>query len=188
VVSAIGQAIGFSLIAAGAWLYHGWAVREDGRLSQSDQAQRYAATRAVVLLNGATEFDRTLLEVLRHDVPGLTLSEVSVTATELPATDLIVCASPFAGLSAELATAIAASSAHKLMLPARLNAWDWAGVDRWDDTALAQQTAHAIKQLIEGETVHPVRPLGVFAIIGIVFIVLVLLIVIWIPISILLGA
>jgi hypothetical protein len=187
VVSAIGQAIGFSLIAAGAWLYHGWAVREDGRLSQSDQAQRYAATRAVVLLNGAAEFDRTLLDVLRRDVPGLGLSEVPSTATELPAADVIVCAAPFAELSSALAQSVAASPARKVMLPTRLTAWEWAGVDRWDNMALAQQTAFAVKQLIEGEPVHPVRPLGAGAIFAIIFVVLILLMLSWIVIASLLG-
>jgi hypothetical protein len=48
-LSDLGQAIAFSLIAAGVWLYHGFVLRGDGQLAKQEQAKRLANLRVVVV-------------------------------------------------------------------------------------------------------------------------------------------
>jgi len=79
--------------------------------------------------------------------------------------------------------AVVGSSAIKLLLPTRLEGWEWSGVDEWKGSYFARQTANSIKQIIEHKTVKPMKPLGTGAIIGIVIGVIFLLLLIGIPIT-----
>ncbi|MEK7327424.1 MAG: DUF3842 family protein, partial [Chloroflexota bacterium] len=85
-------------------------------------------------------------------------------------------------VSAEVAAAVAASPARKLLVPTRADGWEWAGVDRWSAEAIVRQTVRAVKQIVEGEEVKPARPLGAGAIIGIIVGVFFLLILLAIPV------
>jgi hypothetical protein len=69
-----------------------------------------------------------------------------------------------------------------LLVPVRVEGWEWAGVDRWSVEALVRQTVHAVKQIAAGEEVKPTRPLGVGAIIGIIIGVWFLLALLVIPV------
>ena len=60
--------------------------------------------------------------------------------------------------------------------------WEWAGVDRWNAEAIVQQTLRAVKQIVQGEAVRPIRPLSAGAIIGIMVGVLFLLTLLAIPV------
>jgi hypothetical protein len=62
-----------------------------------------------------------------------------------------------------------------LLIPLRAEGWDWAGVDWWDSEALVRQTVRAVKQIVEGEEIKPIRPLSAIAIIGTIIGVLFLL-------------
>ncbi|MBI1877536.1 MAG: hypothetical protein HYR94_04775, partial [Chloroflexi bacterium] len=84
--------------------------------------------------------------------------------------------------NAEIAGAISASLAPKLLVPLRTAGWEWAGVERWNAEALVRQTVHAVKQIAAGEEVKPARPMGAGAIIGIIVGVLFLLLLLAIPV------
>jgi hypothetical protein len=67
------------------------------------------------------------------------------------------------------------SPARKLLIPTRLEGWEWAGLDRWDRQDLIQQTVHAIEQMVSGDPVQPARPLSAGTIVLIVIGVLIAL-------------
>jgi hypothetical protein len=75
----------------------------------------------------------------------------------------------------DISGAVVASPARKLLIPLRAEGWDWAGVDWWDSEALVRQTVRAVKQIVEGEEIKPIRPLSAIAIIGTIIGVLFLL-------------
>jgi hypothetical protein len=85
-------------------------------------------------------------------------------------------------VSSEVARAVVASPARKILIPAQMNGWDWAGVDRWNTETLAQQTVRAVKQWLDGEDIKVVRPMGIGGIIGTILGVLLLLILLGIPV------
>lgn len=195
-LSDLGQAIAFSLIAAGVWLYHGFVLRGDGQLVQREQAARLANLRVTIVDGGEGSFGQTVLNELQRQLPGVTFESIGLTQTaatggstlaaQLAGTGLIVAPwnSPFAGgpLSAEFARAISASPAPKLLIPIRSEGWEWAGVERWSTEALVWQTLQAVKQIAAGEEVKPAHPLGPGAIIGIIAGLFFLLILLAIPV------
>jgi hypothetical protein len=199
--SSLGQAIAFTLIGVGVWMYHGSALRGDGRINRREQVSRLAEMHVAVVEMGEGSVGQAILEELRHEMPNLSFdlialsskaSEVMGTPETVPAqlsgAGLIVLpwTIAFAGGvggvdTTEIASEIVASPARKLLVPIRTEGWEWAGVDRWNAEALVKQTARAVKQWIEGEEVKAVRPMSVGAIIGIIVGILLLLILVAVP-------
>jgi hypothetical protein len=196
-LSDLGQAIAFSLIAAGVWLYHGFVLRGDGQLAKHEQAKRLASLRVVVVDGGEGGFGQAVLKELQRELPGLTFESVGLTPSAATATggstapNTVAAQLAGAGLiiepwnstlttgpaGAEVARAISTSPAPKLLVPVRSEGWEWVGVERWSTEALVRQTLHAVKQIAAGEEVKPARPLSVGAIIGTIIAVFFLLIV-----------
>ncbi|HLB50475.1 MAG TPA: DUF5671 domain-containing protein [Anaerolineales bacterium] len=208
-LSDLGQAIAFSIIAIGVWLYHGYALRGDGQINKREQTQRLSAMRVAVVDAGDGRFGRAVLDGLRRELPGLSLDPIGLTpaAAETMGMDSAIGNQPLAitnhladaglivglwniaiaggasgAVTAEVAGVIVSSPARKLLVPMRTDGWEWAGVDRWNAEAIVRQTVRAVKQMAEGEEVKPVRPLGAGAIIGIIIGVIVLLILSAIPV------
>ncbi len=195
-LSDLAQAIAFTLIGVGLWLYHGSALRGDGQLNRREQAGRLAELRVAVVDIGVGRFGRAVLEGLRRELPGLALDPIGLTPSASAAMEaaqenimarlaeaklivgpwvIAVAGGADGAVTAEVAGAIAVSPARKLLAPVWAEGWEWAGVDRWNSEALVRQTVQAVKQLAAGEEVKAVRPLGVGAIIGIIIGVIVLL-------------
>ena len=184
----LGLAVAYSLIAVGVWLYHGYVLRMDHRLSRQEEARQHAGLRVVVLDTGAGTTGNAVSSALTRQMPGLAPQTILVdaaaekedVAAQLAEADLIV--SPWTLLSslgaahgapAELVQAVLRSPARKVLIPVRAEGWQWAGVDRWDDSALVEQVAHAARQSLEGDEVKPVRPLSASTVILIVIGVLI---------------
>lgn len=196
-LSDLGHAIAFSVIAVGVWLYHGSALRGDGQRSRREQTARLQSLRVAVVDGGAGHFGRAVLDGLRREVPGLTLDSIGLTPAgaaamgiahnheavpaQLAAAGLIVGLFDITIAGGEIASLVAASPARKLLVPVRLEGWEWVGVDRWNGEALVRQTVHAVKQIAAEEEVKPVRPLSAGAIIGLVVGGLLLLVLVVIP-------
>jgi hypothetical protein len=201
-LSDLGQAIAFILIAGGVWLYHGLIVRSDGQIAKQEQVERLAGLRVVVVDGAEGHFGRALLDELQRELPGLTFAPIGLTeaaaeamgvsttqntlSTQLAEAGLIV--GPWSVAladgpgSAEITRAINSSPALKLLVPFRVEGWEWAGVDRWSAEALVQQTVHAVKQIAAGEAVKPAHSLGAGAIISIIIGVLILLFLLILPV------
>lgn len=205
----LGQAIAFSLIAMGIWLYHGSALRGDGRLSRREQTARLQALRVAVLDVGEGRLGRSVLDGLRRELPDLDLDPIGLTpsaaaamgsgepqtfAARLAGAQLLigpwfmaVAGAGNGAVTPEIAGAVTASPARKLAVPVLAEGWEWAGVERWNADSLVQQTVRAVRQMVEGEEIRPARPLGAGAIIGIIVVALLLLIFL-VPILFFLGS
>jgi hypothetical protein len=174
----LAQAIAFTLIAVGVWLYHGSSVRGDGRLNQREQMQRLADLRVAVLDAGDGQLGRAVLEGLRRELPGLTLAPIGLTplavetlgagqgtvADQLAGAGLIVGPWTMVMAGSPVASAIAASPARKILVPAPAPGYEWAGQDQWNTESLVRQTVHAVKQIVGGEQVKTERPMSAGAI------------------------
>ncbi len=193
-ISNLAQALAFSLVGIGVWICHALLLRGDSRLNRLEWTEKLAAWRVAVVEPGTGQLGRALLDHLKQELPGLVLDPVGLTPAasaamnantidivgRLSAAQVIVgpwmIAAPGTGaegVSPEIAAAVATSPARKILIPARAESWEWAGVDFWKDEALARQVTNAVRQAIEGKPVKPVRPLGAGAIIAIVLGVLI---------------
>lgn len=168
----LGQAIAYSLLAVGIWLYHGSALRADGRRAQAVRAERLGSLRVVVLSGGDESLDHALLAELQRALPGLDLQALDAGAAETPAAlagaHLIVSPLSAVVTGDEAARAIAASPAPKVLVPARVEGWNWAGVSERHTQATIRHTVHAVKQFAAGEEIKAPRGLGAGAIVAIV--------------------
>ena len=197
----LGQAIAFSLLAVGVWLYHGAVLRADERRLRAAQARRLASFRVVVVDAGDGSLGRGLLAELERRLPGLDLQGLGLTpeaalalgTLAAPATDpavldradLIVgpwtMALPGRAEAAGVAQAIAAHPARKLLLPLREEGWQWAGVDALKPGEAIRQAVRAVEEIAAGETGGAGRRLSAGAIVAIVVGVLVALIAFIVP-------
>jgi hypothetical protein len=188
----LAQAIAYGLMAVGVWLYHGAALRGDGRANQRDRTGRVVNLQVAVMDVGEGRFGQAVLEGLRRELPDLTLTPIGLTpsaagamgmtaeappsASQLAEVDLIVgpwmIAAADGGVPLEIVSAVAASPARKLLAPVQIGTWEWAGVDRWNMDALANQTVRAVRQIVEGEEVRAVRPMSAGGVVGAILLVL----------------
>jgi hypothetical protein len=181
----LGLAVAYSLIAVGVWLYHGYVLRTDHRLSRQEEARQLAGIRVIVLDTGEGSLGSAIVSALGREMQGLVPETVLVAPSaaagegveaQLTGAHLIVVPwTVFAPGAAQTEVAQIArdSPAPKLLIPVGAEGWEWAGVDRWDESDLVQQVAHATRQSLEGEEVRPVRPMGTSTIILIVIGVLI---------------
>ncbi len=187
----LGQAIAYSLMAVGIWLYHGSILRADGRRVKEMQAERLASLRVAVLDAGDESLGRVLLDELQRELPGLDLQTLDARAANTPAAlakaDLIVGPSSVAVTGDEAARAIAASPAPKLLLPIPAEGWHWAGISELKTQDTIRQTVRAVKQFAAGEEIKAKPGLSGGAIIAIVVGSLLLLIGLAIPLLIYTG-
>lgn len=173
----LGHAIAFSLIAVGVWLYHGSVLRADGRRQSAVQAQRLASFRVAVVDSGDGSMGQALRVRLERELPELALQCVGLTpeanaalgtcadAVDAPAllaqADLIV--GPWTtvlcggNVGAEVAQAIAASPAHKVLLLTREGGWSWAGTGKLKPQEAIRQAVRAVKQIAAGEEIKASR-------------------------------
>ena len=205
----LGQAIAWSLVAVGVWLYHGSVLRADARRAKEAQARRLSALRVAVLDVGDGSLGRALLDELRRELPGLDLLPLGLTPeasaalgttvdpsgipAALAASDLIVgpwtaavggpwtaaVGGPAAG--AEIARAVATSPATKVLIPVQVADWHWAGLGDLKTRDAVRHAVRAVGQAAAGEEVRAVRGLSAGAVVGIVFGALVLLLTVAIP-------
>jgi hypothetical protein len=199
----LAQAIGFSLIAVGVWLYHGSILRADGRQATQAQAERLQSLRVAVMDPDDGSLGRALHDELQRALPGIQVYPIGLTpearqvlgtsmdATDMPAvlSESSVIIGPWVisvpgaadgTVDAEIARAVNDSPARKLLIPVQRAGWEWVGVDSLDTKDIIRQAVEAMKQIATGEHVKQGR-LSAGAIIGIVFGVLVMLITFALP-------
>ena len=155
----VGQALAYSLLAVGIWLYHGACLRADGRRIKGLQAERLSRLR-VVLLEAADEpLARDLVDRLRRELPSLPFEVLETTAAGTPSTlaqaDLIV--GPWSVLVAgdEVARAMAASPAAKVLLLSHKEGWHWAGAGKLKAGDSLRQAVRAVKRFAGEEEGRP---------------------------------
>lgn len=179
-LSELGQAIAFSLIAVGVWLYHGASLRNDSRLSLDRHQARLSEIEAVILDSEPAGLAANLIPALQRAFPGLHITSLPP-VVELEAqpqqyeyinqAGLIIA--PWSAIlegypGSTWATTLRSASATKVLLPLHLPGWEFAGVEHFETPALIQQTIHAVDQILAGEEVQPKKPLGAGALVGII--------------------
>lgn len=199
--SDVAQAIGYIAIAATAWIYHLRVIRVDGDLQAHAASHRLAGRRVVLVDPGGdvTPVVDAVGRALGRDLPDLRVevarsAEDDAVRAAVASADAVVVpwdlarpeTGPLPGAgappAADLAAAVAASPAAKLVLPTRRAGWEWIGVDRWSDDDLAAQTAHAVHQWLAGEPLRPARPLGAGGVLAIVVVVAAVLLSVGVPV------
>ncbi|MBI3741336.1 MAG: DUF3842 family protein [Chloroflexi bacterium] len=178
-VSDLAHALAFSLIGVGVWIYHGATLRRDNALAKQEYAERFAATRVAVIDDGDGQLGRALIQHLTRELPGIAIDPIGLTASaaqamtspstptiaeRLNTAQVIVGAWTIAVASgtvtSEIARAVIASSARKLLIPMPSAGWEWAGISAWNLDAFAKQAARAVKQMLAGETIKPTNPVA----------------------------
>ncbi|MDP6792466.1 MAG: hypothetical protein QF660_00250, partial [Anaerolineales bacterium] len=153
--SNLAHAIAFSAIAAGLWVYHRARLREDGDQEEAERREQATEVRVVIIASGDDELSAALDTALREEFPGLITEHAdSVGAiAELSANDVIVATGDVTGLVAD-------SPARKLLLPLPRPGWDWVGVPLRPQQAIIKETVQALRQLMAGERIRPLRRLS----------------------------
>ena len=179
ILSELGHAIAYSLIAVGVWLYHGSTLRGDQTLLRPEESNAFKSLRLAVVDVEEGVFGQTLVEALQRATPELDPDLVLLAqpetgdqsiATRLSKVDAIIGPWTIQGIQA-----VANSPARKVLLPTHTEGWEWAGVARLSTDALVRQAVQAVKQIAAGGEVRTARPLGAGAIVGIVVGVIVIL-------------
>ncbi len=205
----LGQAIAFTLVALGVWFYHWSVLSVDRKAMQLDQEREFGESLAVIIGFGARSFSKKLIEELSREYLGISLVAIGVENSNTDSSDendsdaelakileadiiigpwnMVISKDTGGAPTPGISSAIVNSPAIKLLVPTRVEGWEWAGVDQWNTAYFVQQSVNAIKQIIENKNVKPVRPLGAGAIIGIIIGAIFLLLLLGIPIFALFG-
>jgi len=163
----LGQAIAFGLIAAGVLVYHGILQRADSRRAKVADCRSLAAVRITVVDDGDGSLGRALLDELKRELPGARLQPLGLTpeaaaamgadvepsgaASLLAESEIIVGPWTIAASGAKVADAVAASPAHKLLIPVEQPGWEWAGIPDASWRKLVAPTAHSVRQMVAAE-------------------------------------
>lgn len=186
--SDLANALGFSLVAIGVWVYHGSALRGDGKINQREKVERLGLTSVAVVDGGEGRWGQATLNRLKRECPGLKLQPIGLSPaaaatmkatadqdvifSQLSSASIIVgpwtIATASSAIPSEIVRAIAASPARKLLVPASVEGWEWCGTEKLNEDALAQQAVRTIKQVLEGEEIKPARSPIVMVIVAII--------------------
>jgi cellulose biosynthesis protein BcsQ len=74
-----------------------------------------------------------------------------------------------------LTQSVLSSSAKKLLIPIKLQGWDWIGVERWNPDNIVKDVVNAVNQIARGKELKPARRLSTAAIVVIVLVSLCIL-------------
>ena len=176
-VSEVGHAIAFTVIAAAVWLYHGALLRQDGRALKADEAARLTGIRVAVLDTGDGRLGKSVVEALERRLPGLAVMPMGVTpaaaaalgnsidaphtAETLAQSRIIVAPWSLVTLTSarpDIAAAIAASPARKLLLPVAADGWLLVGASDSRPDDLAAAAVEDVARLATGEETRARRP------------------------------
>jgi len=189
----MGQAIAFGLIAAGVLVYHGILQRADGRRAKVADSRSLATARITVVDNGDGSLGRALLDELQRELPGACLQPLGLTpeaasvmgagaepvdtAGLLAQSEIIVGPWTIAipGAAGSAASAIAASTARKLLIPVEQEGWEWAGVEDTSRKKLTGQAVGAVRRMVAGEKAKRGWPLSIGVTVAVVILVLLFL-------------
>jgi hypothetical protein len=202
-LSELVQPIAYSIIAVGVWLYHGYLLRGDHKLSQTDQQAQYKDIQIVVVDLGEREQIQLITDRLKKEILGASISTISLTEGEKEVEagsktqDLVeklhgatiilgpwmMAVSGWGGnlVSHDIAKAILKSPARKILIPSQADGWEWTGVELIKKDMVARQVVSTLGQVLKGEEIKVVKPLSLAAIIGIIITAIVLLTLLSIP-------
>jgi hypothetical protein len=189
----IGQALAFSIMAVLVWLYHGSILRRENRLLKQQEAVQTKSLLVVVVDADDGRLGRVLVERLHRDVPAVMVQPLGLNPTaaaamnggssEIEPVEILAKAEVIVGpwtlavpgaaegqISASIASTVFNNPARKLFIPVRGSEWEWAGVEPWKVATIAKEVSSAVKQMSIGEEVKVARRLSGAAIVVIVLV------------------
>ena len=154
-LSMLAHAIAFSVLAAGLWVYHRARLREDRDREKIYERDHAIEVRVVILTSEEDEFGAALGLVLQDELPGLVTEQIAVAGgiEGLSADDILIAPGDLAGLLAD-------SPAHKLLVPLSRPGWNWVGAPLSSQQDTIKETIHALRRLIAGQRIRPLRRLS----------------------------
>jgi hypothetical protein len=172
--SDIAHAIAFALMSIAVWSYHLSLIRRDGKTVKTIETQLAEKVEVAVVDDENGRFGQALIAAIQQALPNAILHPIGLTPeasaamtteeSQPPLTDILATSQIIVG-PWTIATpyvnhgdtdlvaldAIAASPAHKLLIPKPEPNWDWTGLGVWESETAVQQTIRSMKQLISGE-------------------------------------
>jgi hypothetical protein len=147
-------------------------LRADGRRAQAQEVVRLASFQLVVVDAGDGRLGLSLVEALRRELPGVGLQTIGLSdASEgllgprLPLAEILdmlaeasVIVGPWtmalargteAGTGDEIARAVLASRASKLLIPTPAEGWQWIGLRRYKEQILIRDVVRSIKRILD---------------------------------------
>jgi hypothetical protein len=183
----LGQALAYTLIAVAVLIYHAALIRTDQRLitEQEIQERRQLTVAVVDTANG--RLGRALVDHLQHKLPGINIHPIPLTSAAgelmpredqeqshaeiLTAADIIVTPWQLANSlqsdlsDPEISHAFNQSTAQKLILPMPQKGITWIGVEPWQEKAITREVGQAIDSIASGNDPSASRKMSTPAII-----------------------
>ncbi len=152
-------------------VYHLRALRTDNQLAQQTLGDLHASFPTLVLLDGDSAFGESLVQNLQHVAPRL---PVALHPVELGAPDEAMLGAKAVLLPVGLAIKppeslglwLAEYHGRRILIPLPTEDWFWLGQSDQKVQELARDTARAIRQIAEGETVRQAAPSSPWSIAG----------------------
>lgn len=152
-------------------VYHGWALRQDGKLAHQALASQHAAF-PVLILQGADEsFALEVTNLLQRKLPRLPVA-VHPVATGIPPDEFsgakaVVIPSDLALNPPEaLRLWLNGYDGRRIVVPQEDATWHWLGMPARSQRELAEETIFALRQMAEGQVVRPAPTSNPWMIIG----------------------
>jgi hypothetical protein len=194
----IGQALGYIVVAAAVWIYHGSILRREGAQVKKEIASRQKPVRVAVIDDDDGSLGVALIDQIKAKVPSATVQPIALSsaaqtamngnaladspAEVLAEAEVIVgpwhmaVAGSAGGLITEsIAQTITNSPAHKVLIPVREDGWEWTGVERWKVQDIVKDVTGTVEQLASDRQPKERRKLSPAVIVVIVLVALCLL-------------
>jgi hypothetical protein len=194
----LGQPLGFIVVAAAVWIYHGSILRREGALIKKDIASRQKPVRVAVIDDDDGSLGMALIDRIKAKVPSATVQPLALgSAAQTAMNGSAVADSPDSilaeaevivgpwhmavagsagGLITEsIAQTIITSPAHKVIIPVREQGWEWTGVERWKVQDIVKDVTETVEQLALDRQPKARSKLNPVVIVAIVLITLCLL-------------
>jgi hypothetical protein len=194
----LGQPLGFIVVAAAVWIYHGSILGREGAQVKREIASQQKPVRVAVIDDDDGSLGVALIDQIKAKVPSasvqpIALSSAAQTAMNgsasadiavgvLKEAEVIVgpwhmaVAGSAGGLITEsIAQTITNSPAHKVLIPVREDGWEWTGVERWKVQDIVKDVTGTVEQLALDRQPEERRKLSPAVIVVIVLVALCLL-------------
>jgi hypothetical protein len=163
-----------TLLLIALWLsYHLIALRRDGAKTQRTLTDRHVRFPALIFQRGEDEFPALVVDALQRQAPQLPVAvhyiETAPLSEELMSAKAIVIPSSLAIHTPEaLRLWLAEYRGRQIFVPQPLDRWTYLGTPSRTLAELAQDTAHLLRELAEGQDARRQTPLSPWTIAAIV--------------------
>jgi hypothetical protein len=136
-------------------VYHGWILRNDGRLAEQSLFRKHSQYPLLILAPDEGEFAEVLIEALNRHVPGLPVA-VHLYSQGVPdeslssARAVIMPVTLVTRPSEALRLWMQNFAGERLVLPTPIKGWFWIGVTRKTLESQAVQVSKTVRRLAEG--------------------------------------